>query len=45
MNHLVEVVGKPKTGESGAKAVAANGQAVFDVKGVQGLAPICGASH
>lgn len=45
LNHLVEVVGKPESGERGSKAVAAKGEAVFDVGGIQDLAPTCGASR
>jgi hypothetical protein len=45
VNHLVEVVGKSGKREGSAKAAAGNGQPVFEVTGVQDLAPTCGAGQ
>jgi len=44
VNHLVEVVGTPANREGKSNSVAANSEAVFNVTGVQDLAPTCGAS-
>jgi hypothetical protein len=44
LNHLVGVAGKPH-GEDISKAIAGNGEATFDVTGIQDLAPTCSASH
>jgi hypothetical protein len=45
LNHLVEVVGKPANTEAGSTAVAARDEAVYEVTGVQDLAPTCSASR
>jgi len=45
LNHLVEVVGKPANTEAGPTAVAARNEAVYEVTGVQDLAPTCSASR
>ncbi|HET7186363.1 MAG TPA: hypothetical protein VFI82_16905 [Terriglobales bacterium] len=44
INHLVEIVGRPGDREGTSKSVAGANQAVFEVTGVQDLAPTCGAS-
>jgi hypothetical protein len=45
VNHLVELVGKPGNREKTSKAVASRNEPVFQVSGVQDLAPTCGAAR
>ncbi len=45
VNHMVEVVGKPGHREGMSQAMAANNEAIFEVTGIQDLAPTCGASR